>query len=69
MSITISHIRSEAKKIINDLFFYLKKSDKKEDWQKAFAFLERKIFTLENGSRGEAMFVWRDVRRQLSNDF
>lgn len=69
MSVKISEIRNEAKHIIKDLFSYLKKSEKKEDWKKAFDFLEGKIVALESGNRGEAMFVWREVRRQLANDF
>ncbi|RAL56485.1 hypothetical protein BLM37_03160 [Candidatus Gracilibacteria bacterium GN02-873] len=65
----ISEIQKEAKNIIADIFPLVVKSDNKEDWIKALNFIVTKIFMLENGERGEALFYWREVRRQMTDKF
>lgn len=65
----ISEIQKEAKNIIADIFSTVIKSENKEDWVKALNFIVTKIFMLENWERGEALFYWREVRRQMTDKF
>ena len=60
-----SEIKSEAKKIINSIFATLIKSDNKEDWKKAIEFIDKKINELEKWTRGNEMFIWRNVKSQI----
>lgn len=65
----ISEIKKEAKNIIADLFFFVRSKNEKDDWKKAFSFIDNKIYQLEVWPRGEALFYWREVRRQMTDKF
>lgn len=64
-----SEIKKEAKNIIADLFLFVLKSNEKDDWKKALSFIDDKIYQLEVWPRGEALFYWREVRRQMTDKF
>lgn len=64
-----SEIKREARNILNTIFYKVLESTDKEDWKKCLAFIDSKIFKLENWDRGEEMFIWRNVKSQLTFEF
>ena len=70
-----SDVKKLGKKIIDDIFPALVKSDNKKDWIKAFGFLVKKLADLEYRAGLPSatdhdireLWAWSSARRQLSS--
>jgi hypothetical protein len=72
-----SEVKALGKEIIDQIFPSLLKSPEKTDWQKAFAFIQKKIAELEAKARMpesdthdiRELWAWNSCRRQLADRY